>query len=71
MLGNFLQQTTSVDDFLQMHFFLSTLRVKKACSVLPPAKIFSLQIVFNIKVDMHVKYNQNQNRGSVEMCRFR
>ena len=32
MLGNYLQQTTSADDFsrrhLQMHFFLGPLRVK-------------------------------------------
>ena len=28
MLGNYLQQTTSADNFFQMHFFLSALRAK-------------------------------------------
>ena len=36
MLGNYLQQTTSADDFsrrhFQMHFFSSTLRVNLVCS---------------------------------------
>ena len=33
MLGNYLRQTTSADEILQMYFFLGALRVKKTTEI--------------------------------------
>ena len=62
MPGNYLQQTTSADDFsrrhFQMHFFLGALRIKRvgynmdimrqsACLVVNPIAVDSYGLLFN------------------------